>query len=406
MRASEAKLQLQHLSGSSMPSLGVEEVRIVGVVRTIAQAAEPADAARPALLEVRLRCTESHSSAGRAILIWEAAQILWRSVDRDGHESSSGGALGSRECPFELRVPANIDATIYRARRTTKEQNLRWSLEAGQFALLGDKLDFVLADNMPRTRLAVLRYSAPSDGSRPRKATRQRIDLGLALHQEVPSSEMRSKPASPVDELEPDRTIRPAEVGAARPGRQVFQSLRASELSGQRSASTSRIETASQRTISTSVQAEAATELVVRCRFAPSLTSSASLIVTQRPLPSACSSYDSGYASTTPAPGSRCSSMRGHLRSAKPDAPAPVTEEGDGESSPSLAKARPDKPVNRQAHPTQHLSWASGDEPTPSTSPSTTRRSSRRPSTAPSLDRDPLWLPPAFGTSSPRAAAA
>lgn len=134
MRVSEGKLQLEHLSGSSMPSLGLEEVRIVGVVRTIAHAAGPADETRPALLEVRLRCTESQSSAGRAILLWEASQLLWQTAERNGEDDSrsSGGALGSRECPFELRVPANIDGTIYRARRTPKEQNLRWWLEAGE----------------------------------------------------------------------------------------------------------------------------------------------------------------------------------------------------------------------------------------------------------------------------------
>lgn len=134
MKTTETEFQLEHLSGSSMPSLGVEVVRIVGVVRTFAHAAEPADATRPACLEVRLRCTESHSSAGRAILLWEAAQVLWQNK-RDGNEGSSGGALGSRECPFELRVPENVDAIIYRARRTPKEQNLRWSLEAGQSTL-------------------------------------------------------------------------------------------------------------------------------------------------------------------------------------------------------------------------------------------------------------------------------
>lgn len=263
-----------------------------------------------------------------------------------------------------------------------------------------------VTDGPPRPRPPVLRYPPPLDGSTPRKATRQRLNLGLALHQEVPHSEMQAP--SPTEDI--DRPATSIEVGTVRAGRQVHQSLRAGELHGHRSASTSGVETASQRfkedsAASASTRARGTTDLVMRCRCAPSLMSSASLVVTHQPIPQASSSYDSGHSSHTPPSGLRAASMRGRLRSAKPDGPAPVTEEGgDGESGSSLAaKVRQDKPVIRREQPTRHLSWVSGDEPTPSSSPST-RRSSRRPSTAPSLDRDPLWLPPAFGTSSPRAA--
>lgn len=250
----------------------------------------------------------------------------------------------------------------------------------------------------------VLRYPPSIDGSKPRRTTRQRIYLDLALHHQVPQGEMRSSALKAADQ-----PMGLTELDTGRSGSQALNSSFPGEALGQSSASTSRVETASRHSLSQGpllplIEHCSATTLVVRCRFAPRRTASVSLVVAHRPQPLASSSYDSGYASNTPSPRSRSLSTRGQLRSAMPDAPTPVTEEGDGESSHSSSEIRRDKPTNRQANPTQHLSWVSGDEPTPSTSPST-RRSSRRPSTAPSLDRDPLWLPPAFGTASPRAAA-
>lgn len=110
-----------------MPSLGNEPVRLVGVVRTVQHATE-ADDARPAQLEVRVRCTEPHAASSRTLLLWESSLVLWQHTE----PRAGGGALGSRECPFELGIPADVEATIFHTRRTTKETNLRWSLEAGQ----------------------------------------------------------------------------------------------------------------------------------------------------------------------------------------------------------------------------------------------------------------------------------
>lgn len=155
--------------------------------------------------------------------------------------------------------------------------------------------------------------------------------------------------------------------------------------------------------------ANQAPELAIRCHFVPNFAS-APLVVTQSQRLSGPSSYDSGYASGSSPPDTlRTFSSRGRLRSAQLESPhTPVYEE---EATPALADAvaaalgsshrRATSTTGQGRTPAQPLPGTPGGKA--SSVSSGRRRSSRRPSTCPSLERDPSWIPPVFGSPSPRA---
>lgn len=120
MTFSEAVVPVLHL--------GLEAVKLSGHVQTIQQPAEATE--RPTSLEVRLRCIERWPSSERSLLLWETSEILWQEPDAE-----EGGALGSRECRFDLLIPSDIDNTLFRRRNSSKSDKMHWTLESSESLL-------------------------------------------------------------------------------------------------------------------------------------------------------------------------------------------------------------------------------------------------------------------------------